>query len=75
MTQLSTISHTTIQTIIDLVTNAVTSTHTRRAYTRALTEFVAWHSTTGQSGFTKATVQAHVTALRAAGVSASSINL
>jgi len=73
-TTLAPVTTTTIQPIINLVTNAVTSDHTRRAYTRALTEFMAWHQTTGQSGFTKATVQAHVSALRAAGVSASSIN-
>lgn len=73
-TALATVTTTTIQPIIDLITNAVTSQHTRRAYTRALTEFMTWHATTGQTGFTKATVQAHVTALRSAGVSASSIN-
>lgn len=74
MTELATVTITSIQPIVDLVCNAVTSAHTRRAYSRALTDFMAWHSTTGQSGFSKATVQAHVTALRAAGVSASSIN-
>jgi site-specific recombinase XerD len=52
----------------------VTSQHTRRAYSRALSDFMAWHSNTGQQGFTKATVQAHVTALRSQGISASSIN-
>lgn len=73
MTELTVVS-TTIQPVIDLVTNAVTSAHTKRAYSRALTDFIAWHSSTGQQGFGKATVQAHVTALRDAGVSASSIN-
>lgn len=74
MTELATITTNTIQPIINLVCNAVTSDHTRRAYSRALTSFVVWHSSTGQQGFSKATVQAHVTALREAGVSASSIN-
>lgn len=73
-TALAPVTTTNIQPVIALVTNAVTSDHTRRAYTRALTEFMAWHSSTGQTGFSKATVQSHVTALRAAGVSASSIN-
>lgn len=73
MTELTVVS-TTIQPIINLVCNAVTSDHTKRAYSRALTDFVAWHSSTGQSGFSKATVQAHVSALRDQGVSASSIN-
>lgn len=63
-----------IQPVIDLVTNAVTSHHTKRAYRRALTEFMAWYQSTGQTALNKATVQSHVSALRAAGVSASSIN-
>lgn len=74
MTELAIITTTSIQPIVDLVCNAVTSHHTRRAYERALTDFMAWHGNTGQTGFSKATVQAHVTALRNAGVSASSIN-
>lgn len=72
MNALVTINH--IQPIIDLVTDAVTSPHTKRAYSRALTDFITWHSTTGQQGLSKATVAAHVSALRDAGTSASSIN-
>lgn len=63
-----------IQPIIDLVCNAVTSAHTKRAYQRALTDFIAWHGSTGQQGLSKAVVQAHVSALRESGTSASSIN-
>ena len=74
MTELATVTTTSLQPIINLVCNAVTSAHTRRAYSRALSDFMAWHQTTGQTGFTKATVQAHVTALRGQGISASSIN-
>ena len=70
----ATVSAANIQPVIDLVTNAVTSQHTKRAYTRALTDFMLWYQTNGQSGLTKATVQAHVSALRAQGKSASSIN-
>jgi site-specific recombinase XerD len=65
MTELATVvtvGH--IQPIIDLVCNAVTSKHTKRVYERSLNDFVAWHRTTGQNGFNKATVQAHVQALR-----------
>lgn len=72
LTTVVTVGH--IQPIIDLVCNAVTSTHTKRAYTRSLTDFIAWYQRTGQSGFSKATVQAHVVALREKNVSASSIN-
>lgn len=63
-----------IQPVIDLVCNAVSSDHTRRAYTRALTDFITWHRDSGQSGLTKATVAAHVQSLRDSGTSASSIN-
>lgn len=76
MTELATVvtvGH--IQPFIDLVTNAVTSHHTKRAYQRALTDFMVWYRMDdNRTGFSKATVQAHVTALREAGVSASSIN-
>lgn len=70
----TTVTTANIQPVIDLVCNAVTSDHTKRAYSRALTDFAIWHRTSGQQGFSKATVQAHVTALRNEGVSASSIN-
>lgn len=73
-TALTTVTANSIQPIIKLVTDSVTSDHTKRAYSRALADFVLWHSSTGQQGFTKATVQAHVTTLRLQGVSASSIN-
>lgn len=74
MNELATIQTVNFQPIVNLVTNAVTSDHTKRAYERALTDFMAWHTNTGQSGFSKATVAAHVSALREQGVSASSIN-
>lgn len=74
MTDLAFVTTANIQPAIDLVCNAVSSGHTKRAYERALTDFVIWHRTTGQTGFSKATVQAHVTALRSQEVSASSIN-
>lgn len=53
MTELATTTQASIQPIIELVTNAVTSIHNRRAYSRALTDFMAWHSSTGQQGLTK----------------------
>lgn len=74
MTELATINSNRIQPIIKLVTDAVTSQHTARAYERALVDFMAWHQATGQQGLSKATVQAHVSALRESGTSASSIN-
>lgn len=65
---------TTIQPIISMVADAVTSAHTKRAYGRALNDFIVWYQQTGQTGLNKAAVNAHVAALRAQGVSASSIN-
>jgi site-specific recombinase XerD len=65
---------TRIQSIIDLVTNAVTSPHTQRAYSRALDDFITWYQHGGATGISKATVQAYVEELRANGITASSIN-
>lgn len=65
---------TRIQPIIELVTIAVTSAHTQRAYGRALGEFIAWYQDAGAPGLSKATVQAHISHLRARGITASSIN-
>lgn len=66
--------HSGLQAVIALVTDAVTSEHTRRAYTRALNDFIAWHTETGQCRLDKATVQAYTAHLHEAGRSASSIN-
>ena len=74
MTTAIAISTNHIQPIIKLVTDAVTSQHTARAYERALTDFIAWHQATAQQGLSKATVQSHVAMLRESGTSASSIN-
>ncbi len=63
-----------LQAIVNMVCDAVTSEHTRRAYSRALTDFVAWFQQSGHAGLSKAAVNAHVVALRSAGVAASSIN-
>ena len=60
--------------IIALATDAVSSPHTRRAYARALSDFLAWVEQTRPAGLTKATVQAYVTHLKAEGAPASSLN-
>lgn len=73
-TALATTTNTSILPIVNMVTDAVTSEHTKRAYTRALTDFVAWYQEAWQGGLSKAAVNAHVVALRSSGVSASSIN-
>lgn len=63
-----------LEAIVKMVTDAVTSDNTKRAYGRALTEFLAWHRDTNQQGFNKATVNAYVQHLRGNGRTASSIN-
>lgn len=60
--------------IVTMVTDAVTSEHTKRAYGRALADFVTWWSEAGQPVLSKATVNAYVSHLRSEGTSASSIN-
>lgn len=60
--------------VVRLVTDAVTSSHTKRAYGRALDSFLAWWSAAGRPVLSKSVVAAHVTDLRESGVSASSIN-
>lgn len=74
MATLTQLPATRIQPIIALVTDAVTSAHTQRAYRRALEEFITWYQASGAPGLSKATVQAHITHLRGAGIPASSIN-
>ena len=60
--------------VVQLVTNTVTSAHTRRAYARALDDFLTWWEADGHRPLDKATVQRHVQALRTDGRGASSIN-
>ena len=60
--------------IIDLVTQSVDSPHSKRAYSRALIDFLDWYDENGRRGFTKATINAYREALLQSGKSRSSIN-
>ena len=60
--------------IIDLVTQSVDSPHSKRAYSRALLDFLDWYERNGRPPFTKATINAYREALLQAGKSRSSIN-
>lgn len=73
-TEIVTVQTSAIQPIISMVTNAVTSNHTKRAYERALTDFMTWHQATGQTDLDKSTVQTYIEYLRTNGIYASSIN-
>jgi site-specific recombinase XerD len=59
-----------------LVLDSVTSPESKRAYDRAITDFMKWFAnTTPRSGFTKATVQSYRAQLVALGLAASTINV
>lgn len=61
--------------IINLVLDSVDSEHTRRAYRRALVDFMLWYNQVAQPGLSKATVQRYRTYLRdVQKLSASSVN-
>lgn len=59
-----------------LVLNSVTSVHSRRAYDKALTDFLTWCATqSAADGFSKATVQRYARLLDEQGLSPSTINV
>ena len=60
--------------IIDLVTQSVDSPHSKRAYSRALVDFLDWYEANGRPGFTKAVVNNYRAYLLDEGKSRSSIN-
>jgi len=60
--------------ILDLVTQSVDSPHSKRAYSRALIDFLDWYEQDGRPGFSKATIHAYREELLQAGKSRSSIN-
>lgn len=62
--------------IIQMVLDSVTSPQSKRAYQKALSDFLQWYSDTRpESGLTKATVQQYRSLLIDAGLSASTVNL
>lgn len=61
--------------IIQLVLDSVTSPQSKRAYEKALRDFLMWYRETPNGGFQKSTVQAYRALLVEAGLSASTINI
>lgn len=57
-----------------MVLDAVDSPNTRRAYARALSDFLTWYADGDRRPFNKAAVQRYVAELRSAGMSAANIN-
>lgn len=60
--------------VIQWVLDSVTSEHSKRAYKRALVDFLAWCKATGNPPIVKATVQRYKAELEAAGFGAPGIN-
>jgi site-specific recombinase XerD len=73
-TELSLIVQRTLGAVIQPVLDAVDSPHTRRAYRRALQDFLAWFDAQGRPKLSKAVVQRYAVELRESGIGASSIN-
>lgn len=63
-----------VQKIIELVTDGLTSDHSRRAYGKALDEFMKWYQSAGSPGLTKATAQKYKKYLQDLKLSSSTIN-
>lgn len=63
-----------IRSVINLALDGLSSDNSRRAYGKALADFMAWYTAAGKPGLTKAVVQEYRTVLQAAGLSASTIN-
>ena len=62
------------QAIIEMVVDGLDSPHSRRAYRRALVDFMAWYRETGQVRLGKATVNAYRKHLLDGGMGHSSVN-
>ena len=61
--------------VIALVSNGLSSLHSKRAYERAITEFLCWCRASGAADFTKGTLQEYRSALETRALSASTINV
>ncbi len=60
--------------VIDLVLDGLNSENSRRAYEKALGDFLSWYQREPNSGLTKATIQQYKTVLQNSGVAPSTIN-
>ncbi len=63
-----------LKAIIQLVLDGLTSSHSKRAYGKAISDFLFWYQGRGKPGLTKATVQRYKTVLQENGLAPSSIN-
>ena len=72
--ELTTTTHTDMTAIITMAIAGMTD-HTKRAYEKALTEFMAWYAASGRPQLDKATVQEYKTVLSDRGLSAATVNV
>jgi site-specific recombinase XerD len=61
--------------IVDLVLHSVSSAHSRRAYAKALADFLAWYAAEVRGPFSKAILQQYRSVLDQQGLAASTINV
>ncbi len=73
--QITIIPTTNIQPVLSLVLDGLTSEHSKRAYGKALADFLAWHQAAGKPGLSKATVQRYKSVLQDSHLSPASVNL
>jgi len=60
--------------IIQLVLDGLTSSHSKRAYEKAINDFLVWYQEQGKPGLNKATVQRYKVVLQESGLAPSTIN-
>ncbi|NPV86927.1 MAG: tyrosine-type recombinase/integrase [Anaerolineae bacterium] len=63
------------QAIISLVIDGLNSPHSKRAYGKALSDFMNWYMAEGKPGLSKMTVQRYKAVLQGRGLSPSAVNL
>ena len=71
----TTATATAADALVELVLDSVTSQHTKRAYRRALIDFLAWHEQQGRPALSKALIQHYKAHLLQQELGASSVNL
>jgi integrase len=63
------------RSVASLAVDAVSSAHSKRAYEKALKDFVAWYSAEARPPFSRAVVQQYRSLLESAGLAPASVNL
>lgn len=69
------ITRTDFEPVIKMVMDSLTSEHSKRAYEKALSDFLAWWDAGGRAPMVKATIQAYRVELEASGAAPATVNL